>query len=559
LSISTGYCILELCLYIVLANVRSARSAWPPRCQRSGPGHAEPSFLRLRQASPLALVLMTDVTISGSLYHKSPLDTLVRQSSRRAQTNNSQLQPVSTFTRHRQGMNGNPSSPLLHTRFRTSASTGSSSFVDLPDDEGDTNTPIQPGPSQGSHSSWPGDDESVYSRTSGSRSPTPSVIPEHDRQSWASHSSDATMKMELSTQPARDTWRSSSNGVDPFSFRQYESPTRGVPMVVVSSPTASVANSSVYDSPGSSRSMAPRPSATQYSISNFSRPLRYPPTHNGQGNKEVLDRSHSPHRPVNPQQQFQHELSSQKDEAAYPTHRQQTNYYNASSHSALPSMISDNQNPYMSEPDIFGSPVANTAQSTVSDAVPSGIARSTSPIALPDLSSQPIRLPNSPPSPRPTSRASLYSAYSFYQLDDGSRTPSPSSPNYRELDYSSSKPVSAPSTDPSSDPLLRPRASPSPKQSPPSTPTPDDYLYLGIQHHEANRLAESAICFERAATIDGGCGTGMLMWGLTLRHAWGTPKDEKAAFRWLRRAAEAAVGDLEAARNGVDQKAVKVR
>ncbi|KIJ45232.1 hypothetical protein M422DRAFT_167278 [Sphaerobolus stellatus SS14] len=47
------------------------------------------------------------------------------------------------------------------------------------------------------------------------------------------------------------------------------------------------------------------------------------------------------------------------------------------------------------------------------------------------------------------------------------------------------------------------------------------------------------------------------MWGLSLRHAWGVQKDEKVAFRWLRRAAEAAVGDLEAAREGKDQTAVK--
>ncbi|KAF8508480.1 hypothetical protein JB92DRAFT_3083880 [Gautieria morchelliformis] len=177
--------------------------------------------------------------------------------------------------------------------------------------------------------------------------------------------------------------------------------------------------------------------------------------------------------------------------------------------------------------------------------------RSSSPKAAPGPSSQPIRLPNSPPSPRPMSRASLYSAYSFYQLDDGSQTPSPSSPNFQQLNTPGGNAVQLPSPNPPS------RTSPSPTQPTQSVPTPDEYLFLGIQHHEANRLTESAMCFERAATLDGGCGVGMLMWGLSLRHAWGTAKDEKAAFRWLRRAAEAAVGDLESARNGVDQKAVK--
>lgn len=40
----------------------------------------------------------------------------------------------------------------------------------------------------------------------------------------------------------------------------------------------------------------------------------------------------------------------------------------------------------------------------------------------------------------------------------------------------------------------------------------------------------------------------MLMWGLTLRHGWGVAKDEKKGFGWLRKAAEGAVRDLEAAR-----------
>jgi hypothetical protein len=40
----------------------------------------------------------------------------------------------------------------------------------------------------------------------------------------------------------------------------------------------------------------------------------------------------------------------------------------------------------------------------------------------------------------------------------------------------------------------------------------------------------------------------MLMWGLTLRHGWGCPKNEKQAFKWLQRAAESAVGDLETTR-----------
>lgn len=92
--------------------------------------------------------------------------------------------------------------------------------------------------------------------------------------------------------------------------------------------------------------------------------------------------------------------------------------------------------------------------------------------------------------------------------------------------------------------------------------TPQEYLQLGIQHHEANRLKESAICFEKSAKEQGGCGVGMLMWGLALRHGWGCEKNEKVGFNWLRKAAESAVEDLESARGGggggMDPDGVKV-
>jgi TPR repeat protein len=35
------------------------------------------------------------------------------------------------------------------------------------------------------------------------------------------------------------------------------------------------------------------------------------------------------------------------------------------------------------------------------------------------------------------------------------------------------------------------------------------------------------------------------MYGLTLRHGWGCGKNEKAGFKWLMKAAESAVSDLE--------------
>lgn len=80
--------------------------------------------------------------------------------------------------------------------------------------------------------------------------------------------------------------------------------------------------------------------------------------------------------------------------------------------------------------------------------------------------------------------------------------------------------------------------------------TAQEFLQLGITHHEANRLRESAICFEKAATLQGGCGVGMLMYGLALRHGWGCEKNEKSGFKWLRKAAESAVENLEGVRAG---------
>jgi len=87
--------------------------------------------------------------------------------------------------------------------------------------------------------------------------------------------------------------------------------------------------------------------------------------------------------------------------------------------------------------------------------------------------------------------------------------------------------------------------------------TPDEYLQLGIKHHEANRLEESAHCFERSAKEQGGCGVGMLMHGLSLRHGWGCPRNEKSGFHWLKKAAELAVTDLEKGKQGVDAMAVR--
>ncbi|KAF9456689.1 hypothetical protein BDZ94DRAFT_1241351 [Collybia nuda] len=161
-----------------------------------------------------------------------------------------------------------------------------------------------------------------------------------------------------------------------------------------------------------------------------------------------------------------------------------------------------------------------------------------------------VSLPNHPPL-RSGSPVSLYSTYSFYQLDSAS--PSPTTGEFR-ISHSNGSPV------------VPNRYTPTPTQLSPTSDlfsSPDraaqEFLQLGIQHHEANRLKESAVFFERSAKENGGCGVGMLMWGLALRHGWGCEKNEKLGFKWLRQAAESAVKDLENARAGGDMDANAVQ
>ena len=166
--------------------------------------------------------------------------------------------------------------------------------------------------------------------------------------------------------------------------------------------------------------------------------------------------------------------------------------------------------------------------------------------------------------------ASVYSRYSFYQLD--STSPSPTGSTTR---FSPRSPGSFPHSPrflgPSDPSRLSPThtrehqvgtrpSSPADTLSPTAPRTAQDYLQLGIQHHEANRLKDSAICFERSAKERGGCGAGMVMWGLSLRHGWGCEKDEARGFSWLQRAAEGAITDLESSRKGgLDTCGVQVR
>ncbi|KAI0809107.1 hypothetical protein BC629DRAFT_1482054 [Irpex lacteus] len=161
--------------------------------------------------------------------------------------------------------------------------------------------------------------------------------------------------------------------------------------------------------------------------------------------------------------------------------------------------------------------------------------------------------PAPPPLHRTASQLSVYSSYSYYPYDGQIPSPSASSTH-----LAPTVPSPTISVHPPPSPASSHHGTPNPSSGVTDNPqTPQEYLQLGIQHHLANRLSESAECFEKSATLNGGCGTGMLMWGLAQRHGWGCVQSEAKGFKWLRKAAELAVDDLEHKRPGMDASVIK--
>ncbi len=247
-----------------------------------------------------------------------------------------------------------------------------------------------------------------------------------------------------------------------------------------------------------------------------------------------------PVRPTLPSEESPAELEDRKrrvlERNGRSNHSSPTSSYRCPSPSHFPAPPDNFQNLPLSQPGSRSPSPTETIHS------PAAANPYPSPNMLSVHRPEAISLPRKPPSVRADSPASLYSTYSFYQLDNGSS--SPSSPHFPPGAQSQPNPVSQPISQPPSPALNAPT-----KQA--------DYLQLGITHHEANRLTESASCFEKSATLDGGCGVGMLMWGLTLRHGWGCPKNEKTGFSWLRKAAELALGELEQQRGMSGKEEVK--
>jgi hypothetical protein len=462
----------------------------------------------------------------------SPLETLVRRASSRAVTplvvrtadyNTSQQEEderhQSPFTTPpKQKYQGRPpSSPLLHTHFRGSTATALTAYdTSYSDTTGGLTGQDHGDPSRESvyH-----DEESIYSRQSNAWSGLPS---RQDAEPFTSdrHPNAYSQASEFDVDDFAAQYRDSYQM--PSQSRGTAGAPSFIPTVVVSEPTG------IYHGQHGS----PPSLAANRSPVNYSRPLRpaasaesirppLPPVTSNDSKRQVLDRNINRFQPSTPR--------------------------TGASRSPSPSHSNTNYTPSSPRTGYTTSP-ASVSSTSLTPSLPS---RSPSPSMI--AGTQTVTLPNRPPSFVQGSPTSLYSHYSYYDLDKAKPSGAsgdPGSSGYQQTDmlrpgpYQSSKSRSA---------------SPSSIPTQPSTPKqgPQDFLQLGIQCHEANELHESARYFEMSAKEQGGCGVGMLMWGLTLRHGWGIQKDEKKAFKWLKRAAENAVGDLESMRGGMEATAVK--
>lgn len=417
----------------------------------------------------------------------------------------------------------------------------------------------------------------------------------------------------------RDSWQTNGtarpdSNVDPFAFRNYETRTQ-LPRVIVSSPseasfrrqsgaTTNSDDARASEIPAIPKAVTPPPivqvqgrvpSAVQ-GTRNFSRPNRppisSPPSEDGK--KEVLERNQRRWQggDGSPQQKTQPRSSPVPYSTAVSLPQIITpNSSSASNEDVYGGMQDDGDEHLGSEYVAVPRPAPNklvyVSPAQPRTPSPSGLSP-TSPQGLPPLlthssslsstssghsSHAPqtpqglVPLPTHPPNMRASTPDSLYSNYSYYPLDGNtppasatlSSFPSASSQALRTPDSGSFKQQlqKMPSSQDLRDKTPKVK-SPIPHGTPANPQTAEEYLALGISHHEADRLSESARCFEQAATLNGGCAVGMLMWGLALRHGWGVPKDEPRAFKWLKRAAEHAVVDLQEGSGKYAREAVKV-
>ena len=483
----------------------------------------------------------------GSLQVHSPLESLVRRTSSRRRPNNPQTPlahdakdhyppaPVlDASPNHHTGLP--PPSPLLHTRFRASIATQSSS---------NTYGRARSHATNESQDTTYGDDDSAYSVAT-VNIPNKSNIIADKTEDIAFSSSRGNVQNSIQQIPICDISdatggpyerRSTDSVTDPFMSMYQQSRSQNfstVPTVVVSAEEwDEVANRYEHEQGGAlpsptpdSRLLAGRtPSAMPRNV-NFSRPVK-PGGASEEAKRQVLARN-----------AFRSTLTQSDLKPSEQPHPQSPHL--TGEISRLDAMKS----PSTKIPESPSKPSLSPSSSSMPPT-----RRPSHPRAAADSNLTPLM--RNPSSVSSSSMSSVYSVYSYYQLDSPSHSPPPDKLQVPPSPYT--PPLHTPPTR-SSSPL---HPNPAPKSDPEQLVLADQLLQEGIQHHEANRLTEAAAAFERSAKTPGGSGVGMLMWGLTLRHGWGCPKDEALGFTWLRRAAEAAVGDLERARTGIDTSAVR--
>ncbi|TFK18799.1 hypothetical protein FA15DRAFT_709552 [Coprinopsis marcescibilis] len=315
------------------------------------------------------------------------------------------------------------------------------------------------------------------------------------------------------------------------------SPTLAIPAVVVSSPDG---GEPAEPTPLTGRARVVHPSSVNYSRPHIS--ARPPPVDNLEEQKrQVLLRNAGRRKGQSSS------TAPKKDPSPSPLRNQ----YAADTGPTAPSSPRDAQTDW--DPQAYSPPFQHTTPQSQLPTPPSTTSTTNSTFSMnrSEQSLSPQGLGSNSMRDRAVSAASsLYSNYSYYPYENAA--PSPTGSGFgnsidARLNASSPKPSSNFSRS-----TLALQTSLDPRNAV-STGSEGEsvarkYLLLGIEHHEHDRLKESAACFERSAKEGGGCGVGMLMWGLTLRHGWGCEKNEKMAFKWLQKAAESAVDDLEATR-----------
>ena len=491
------------CARLAFAYYQPATRTPSPRSDRLSSVRPPPPPCALQLPTMAQLSAQPQLT-SSNLHDSSPLNSLIRKTSAR-RANGHRPPNLEPRTPPRAAQNDvPPHSPILHANFRSSMS----STVTTAYGDGASMRTISWDARSGSPPSTPSSSYTVRA-------------PNHAHESVASYDIDSI------TNRYRDTWRS-SGAVDPPSV--YDPP--DIPTVVVSAAPEHEQEpfydpNDPYAVPGpSTGGRVPSRVPTNNSI-NFSRPVQpvadINPYESEERKREVLMRNaRSPHSPLH------------------------------SPHSPATS------------PRAVPSPLGPTSAPSSRPVTPTSATSSTAQYAnFPPSPLSPLPPPSAPAltASRVDSSTSVYSNYSYYELPP---TPTGGAPPASAPAHTSSTP-GAPHAQ-SSPQRARTKSSASHQSATTGTgtgggagapQTAQDFLQLGIQHHLENRLAESAKAFERSATLGGGCGVGMLMWGLAQRHGWGVPKDEATGFRWLRRAAELAVADLEKGKQG-DMSAVRV-